>query len=187
MEAIAAGARSESFRSLLDDRDAFRAWYDAALPIVYGLVLARCGGDATIATDIAQEAFLAAVRDRDHFDGESDAVTWVCGIARHKLADHFRRVARDQRRHLRLVREPRPRAPDAMDVVDARSSVLKALRALPEMQRVVLAMHYLDDLSVRDIASTLGRRESSVESLLTRGRDGFRRVYDPLSGGSHAG
>ena len=187
MAATAAGLRADSFRSLLDDREAFRAWYDAALPTVYGFALARCGGDTTIATEIAQEAFVAALRHRDHFDGRSDPVTWVCGIARHKVGDHFRRVARERRRRLRLVREPRSRPPDPMEVVDARSSVLKALRALPEMQRAVLAMHYLDDVSVREIASTLGRSESSVESLLSRGRDGFRRVYDPVSGGSHAG
>lgn len=187
MAGIAAGVRAESFRSLLEDRAAFRVWYDAALPIVYGFALARCGGDPTIAGEVAQEAFVAAVRDRDHFDGESDPVTWLCGIARHKLADHFRQVARERRRRLRLVREPRSRPPDPMEGVDARSSVLKALRALPEMQRAVLAMHYLDDVPVREIASTLGRSESSVESLLTRGRDGFRRAYDPVSGGSRAG
>ena len=72
-------------------------------PTVYSFVLYRCGGVGSVAQEVTQEAFVEAVRHRDRFDGRSSPLTWVCGIARHKLADHFRRLARDKDRAVDLV------------------------------------------------------------------------------------
>jgi DNA-directed RNA polymerase specialized sigma24 family protein len=44
------------------------------------------------------------------------------------------------------------------------------------MQRAVLVLHYLDVLPVSEIAAELERSESSIESLLSRGRESFRRA-----------
>jgi len=172
------GERADRFRELCDDQRAFRAWYDDALPKVYGFVLARCGGTAPVAEELTQEAFVEAVRHRSRFDGRSDPVTWVVAIARHKLADHFRRVAREERRHLSLISAAAASgvtAPDLASGVDGRQDVARALAEMPEMQRAVVAYRYLDDLSVAEIARRIGRSESATESLLTRGRERLRR------------
>ena len=55
-----------------------------------------------LAEELAQQTFIAAVDQRSRYDGRSDTVTWLCGIARHKLADHFRTLEREERRRMRL-------------------------------------------------------------------------------------
>jgi RNA polymerase sigma-70 factor (ECF subfamily) len=172
----AALERSNRFKRLFDDQAAFRAWYDQALPVVYGFTVGRCGGDASMASEITQEAFVDAVRERDRFDGVSDPVTWVCAIARNKAVDQFRRLERERRRHLRLVRET-PEITQPSDGLETREVVLNALRTLPRSQQAALVMHYLDGLPMREIARNIGRSESAVESLLTRARESFRRSY----------
>src|SRR3972149_5001809 len=80
---------------------AFRAFYDRALPRVYGYVYGRCG-DPAVAEELTQLAFTSAVHERARFDGRSDPITWLIGIARHKLAGHYRRVDRGERRRVCL-------------------------------------------------------------------------------------
>ncbi len=107
-------------------------------------------------------------------------VTWLCGIARHKLADHYRRLEREERRHQRLVvREiPGEALPDPSISSDERDAIERVLRGLPGMQRAALIFHYLDGLNVHEIAGLLGRSDTAVESLLARARDSFRRAYE---------
>ena len=76
--------------------------YDDALPHVYGYLLARCGGDAGLAEDLTAESFLAAVHAVRKPGAPDPSVPWLIGVARHKLADHWRQVERE-RRGLRLL------------------------------------------------------------------------------------
>ena len=170
--------RAEAFRRLFADAESMRAWLESALPAVYGFVFVRCGADEGVAQDVTQETMVEVVRHRDQFDGRSEPMTWVCGIARHKVADHYRAAHRERRRRLRLVEsgtEITTRAEDDDAVTHA--AVVEVLRSLPETQRVVLALHYLDGLSVHEISEQLGRSESAVESLLARGRVAFKNAW----------
>ncbi len=51
--------------------------------------------DRSSAEDLVQETFLAAFKDRGSFSGNSSEATWLVGILKHKIADHFRRQARE--------------------------------------------------------------------------------------------
>ena len=72
------------------------ALYDEALPVVYGYFVRRCGDRGT-AEDLTSETFLAAMDAARKSDPPPIAVPWLLGVARHKLADHYRR------RHDRLT------------------------------------------------------------------------------------
>jgi RNA polymerase sigma-70 factor, ECF subfamily len=179
-EPEAAAERASYFRAVLADERAFRDWYERSLPYVYGYVFDRCGG-SSVAEELTQDTFVEAVRHQAGFDGRADPLTWVCGIARHKLADHFRRLEREERRQARLVVRHDEGQPDgdAFELTaDSADAVRHALRSLPAMQGAALVLRYLDELSVREIAGLLGRSESAVESLLSRGREAFRRMYE---------
>ena len=52
---------------------------------------------------------------------------------------------------------------------------MRALGRLPALQRQVLVLKYLEDMSVMDIAGQVNRSRVQVQSLLQRGRDGLRR------------
>lgn len=187
MEGLAGSReRAREFRALFESERAFRAWYDRALPKVFGYAYDRCGGVRSVAEELTQETFVEAVRSRDRFDGRSDPVTWLCAIAGHKLADHWRRLHREERRRLRLVADPLGDDPDeaAWRATEDRALVLEALRSLPAMQQAAMALHYLDDLPVAEVAHRLGRSASAVESLLSRGREAFRRALATAEGGA---
>lgn len=51
--------------------------------------------DRSTAEDLVQETFLAGIKDRSSFSGNSTESTWLVGILKHKIADHFRRQARE--------------------------------------------------------------------------------------------
>lgn len=172
-----ASARREAFRRIFAEKAALRTWLDQALPYVYAFVFARCGADDAVAQDLTQETMVEVVRHRERFDGRAEPLTWVCGIARHKVADHHRRKQREERRRLRLVESAPTEVASAEGDADTHRAVVETLRSLPEAQRAALAMHYLDGFSVREIAERLDRSESSVESLLSRGREGFKRQW----------
>jgi RNA polymerase sigma-70 factor (ECF subfamily) len=51
------------------------------------------------------------------------------------------------------------------------------LAAIPALQRAVLVLHYMDRLSVREVARLIGKSEAATASLLARGREAFRQAY----------
>lgn len=178
-------APAAELQAAFEDEAAFRAWYDRALPRVYAFLASRCGGPGPLAEELTQQTFVEAVRRRQSFDGRSDVVTWLCAIGRHKLADHFRRLEREERRRMRLVVKE-VHAPDDGGVwrtSDERDAIERALRGLPAGQRAALIFRHLDGLSVRETAAMLGRSESAVESLLARARQSFRNAYEEPSRG----
>jgi len=170
--------RADRFRSVFGDESAFRAWYDAALPRVFGYLFERCGGVRSVAEELTQETFIEAVRARDRFDGRSDEMTWIVAIARHKLADHYRRLAREERRQLKLIAGHDEEPADPLRAAETQRDVLEALDGLPAMQRAVLVLHYMDDLPVAEIGRELGKSEGAIESLMSRARTAFRRLLE---------
>lgn len=163
---------ADDFVALCADEESFRAWYEDALPRVYAYLFARTGGDPTLSEELAQQAFVRAIRGRATYDGRAPVTAWVCAIARNLLVDHFRRRAREERSLLHVV------VRDVEDDTAAhhadREAVLSVLHSLPALQRAALVLRYMDGLSVRDVAAAIGKSESATESLLSRARDGFR-------------
>jgi len=167
-----------SFAALCADERAFGLWYEEALPRVYGFVHGRTGGDSALSEDITAQAFMEAVRARGSFQGGSDPVTWICAIARNRLLDHYRRSARDQARHLRLIVTDL-NADDSRDWdrLDQREAVLSSLAALQPLERNALMLRYVDGYSVRETSRLIGRSEAATESLLSRARDRVRAAF----------
>jgi RNA polymerase sigma-70 factor (ECF subfamily) len=174
--------RVAEFRACFASEAAFRRFYDHALPRLYGYLFHRCRGDAALAEDLAQTAFAEALRRRDAYDGRSDPVTWLIGIARHKLVDHFRAEERAERRRLSLIVNELTLESDdsAWRSADERELLSEALGRLTAMQRAVLILHYADGLPVREIAREIGKSESATESLMTRAREALREAYEEV-------
>jgi RNA polymerase sigma-70 factor, ECF subfamily len=156
------------------------AIYRVALPQVYGYLLPRCGSVA-LAEDLTGETFTAAVAAvrRGHV-GEV-TVAWLIGVARHKLVDHWRRVAREQR-GLAAVQRDRDDHPDPWAEVLDLEAAHAALRRLSGPQRSAMTLRYLDGLSVGQVAEHLGRSVHATETLLVRARAALRRVYQDEEG-----
>lgn len=158
----------------LTDRRAFQAFYEQALPIVYGYHFARCGGDAKVAEDLSQETFMAAVAWIKGGGSVDAPLPWVVGIAKRKQIDHLRKQERVER-HLALAWEAPPTSLDATDAPQER--VMAALALVSSAQRAALTLCYVDGYPVAEAARLLGRSVRATESLLARGRESFRRAY----------
>jgi len=161
--------------------------YDGALPQVYGYLLSRCGQRA-LAEDLTAETFLAAVDAVRAAASPPLTTGWLIGVARHKLSDHWRRQAREERT-LRAVAAAAAAEPDldADDPWDARLDALRAqdvLQRLGPHHRAALTLRYVDDLPVPEVASVLGRTVHATEALLVRARSAFRTAYT-AAGGEH--
>ncbi len=161
--------------ALGDPRAALVELYDVALPHVYGYLLARCGGKV-LAEDLTAETFLAAVDAVRSDEPPTLSVPWIIGVARHKLVDHWRRQARDERR-LRALVDDSPPPEDPWDVQLDRVQARETLARLGPHHRAALTLRYVDDLPVPRVAALLERTVHATEALLVRARTAFRRAY----------
>ena len=167
-----------------DPAGRFLDLYDRALPQVYGYLLARCGQRA-VAEDLTAETFLAAVDVARGVRGGAPAALstgWLIGVARHKLCDHWRRQAREERTLRAVAAEPEPGPADpwneTLDAVAARA----VLGRLGPHHRAALTLRYVDDLPVPEVAAVLGRTVHATEALLVRARSAFRAAYADMGG-----
>jgi len=164
------------------DPTAVRRLLDEVAPVVYGFVFARVGGSQAVAEDLLQETLFEAVRSASGFRGDSSLATWMCAIAKRRLARHYEaeRKAEVARHGLQLVTEE----DDDRDLerLDRQDEVARALGRLSPLHRQVLVLKYLDDMSVEDIASQMGRTRTQIQSLLQRARQGLRGELDGEDG-----
>ncbi len=149
--------------------------YDDALPSVYGYFVRRCADRAT-AEDLTSETFLAAMDAARKESPPPMTLPWLIGVARHKLADHYRR--RQNRMNVPVADLPEPVEPvDHWDAELDRMVAESVLARLPEQHRTVLSLRYLDDCSVGECAELIGRTVHATEALLVRARRAFKKEY----------
>jgi RNA polymerase sigma-70 factor, ECF subfamily len=158
-----------------DGPRALLALYDKVLPVVYGYFVRRCGDRAT-AEDLTSETFLAAMDAARKDDPPPIAVPWLLGVARHKLADHYRR--RQDRLSVPLAQLPEPvETSDDWNAELDRMVAESVLARLSEPHRTVLVLRYMDDCSVPECAELIGRTVHATEALLVRARRAFKQQY----------
>jgi len=124
--------------------------------------------DAALAEDIAQEAFLAAIRSLDRFDRRRPFGPWLHRIVVNRAIDAAR--ARTLRRETELT-EGAANAPEH-DPVDP--TMLQALGRLPPEQRAVIVLRHLLGYTPGEIARVLDVPRGTVNSRLRRGLDAMR-------------
>jgi RNA polymerase sigma-70 factor (ECF subfamily) len=150
--------------------------------VLYGFVFARVGGNATAAEDLTQETLLEACRSAHTYRGDASLSTWMCAIARNRIARYYEKERRQEvaRAGLTVVSDDEPGDRDFADFED-RDEVIRALGRLSVSHRQVLVLKYLDGLSVAEIGEQLGRSTVQVQSLLQRARGALRREIDGQS------
>ncbi|RLP98012.1 sigma-70 family RNA polymerase sigma factor [Micromonospora sp. CV4] len=122
-------------------------------------------GDLNEAQEAVQEAFTKALTAPRRFAELENPEAWLRRVAVNVARSRFRR-----RRVLDgLLRRIGP-PPAVADHSPEHLALLAALRGLPEGQRQALALHYLVDLPVDEVAATLGVSAGTVKSRLSRGR-----------------
>src|SRR5207253_4498880 len=101
----------------------------------------------------------------------------VIGVARHKLADHWRRRARDERLRDALEQDPAPGEEDPWDVRLDQLRANEVLTALGPHHRLALSLRYVDGLPVAEVAELLGRTPNATDAQPRRPRPASPRSH----------
>jgi RNA polymerase sigma-70 factor (ECF subfamily) len=150
--------------------------YRRFMPVVYRYVLTRVG-TVHLAEEVTSETFFAVVEGikmvRAH--DELGFVSWLLGIARHKIALHFRRVhvRPEETRSLQESEHPLAIAEegDPLPFITARESweeVVAGLNHLTEEQRTVLVYRFVLGYSTEDTARLLEKQPNAIRALQFR-------------------
>jgi RNA polymerase sigma-70 factor (ECF subfamily) len=145
------------------DRVTLREIFDASYRKLV-VQLFAVTGSFDEAEDLVQEAFVRAASNGRRFLAVDNHEAWLRTTAVNAHRSRWRKLRNGRRAQERILP---PRDPvgleDHLEIIDA-------LRALPEQQRHVIALHYLADLPVEQIAAELGVPSGTVKSRLSRGR-----------------
>lgn len=169
-----------------ESEDPIQRCFDASYRRLVGQLYGVCG-DLSEAEDVVAEAFARAVSKRRTFERLDNPEAWLRTVAVNLSRTRHRRRALGERL---LHRTQEPETTHRPDLSEDRMAIVDALRALPDNQRETLALHYLADLPVADVAETLGVPVGTVKARLSRGRAALAaalgREGSEVLGGSHA-
>jgi RNA polymerase sigma-70 factor (ECF subfamily) len=155
------------------DREAFEVLCERYLPVVYNRLRAKLPPEAV--EDVTQGAFVAATRGIRHFRGNASFRTWILAIARHKVADYYRR------------RERRPETVQFNPLIDhgdseghgweERAMVRMALERQPAHYQEILLLRFAEGLPFKEVAAELG---ISLEAAKSRYRRAVASVAEEM-------
>ncbi|WP_307839155.1 sigma-70 family RNA polymerase sigma factor [Streptomyces sp. MBT97] len=169
------------------DRDAFATLYNEYQPDVYRYLVRRTR-NRDLAEDLTQEVFVRALRRIGDFaarPGAGGFPAWLCVIARNLTIDY----AKSSRVRLEVLtgeffeadaseehESAEAGALRELDAVEATVVVTGVMRTLTPSQRVCVEMRYLQDLSLQETASALGKAHGAVKTLTFRAMASMRRT-----------
>ena len=176
-------------------------WVEEHGDVLFAFAVTRVR-DRAIAQDLVQETFLAGIKASDRFAGRSTERSWLFGILRNKLVDHYRRQSREMA--ITDLEEPFPEeqgafgengpgrdhwviklAPKAWETPEGTlvskefQGVLKCcLSELPDKIAQVFLMREIDGVSSEVICKDLGLSPNNLWVMLHRARMGLRRCLE---------
>ena len=138
------------------------------------------------ALDVVQEAFVKVFQAASRWDGSADAGPWLSRVTVNLSIDRWRRNKRRGQTfsplaegdHLDVLADHRPAPDRGVEGRESGERLAVALRALPERQRAVVVLRHYQELSLEEIATTLGMSLGTVKSSLHRA---LHRMRDTLT------
>src|SRR5215831_6605998 len=145
--------------------------------------------NAEDAEDVAQEVFVQVYESIKTFKGESKLSTWVYRITLSKALDHLRKKKRKKRfayiqslfgaNNQTVVEVPDFNHPGVkLDNKERAATLFKAIRELPENQKIAFTLHKLEGLSYQEISDVMKTSVSSVESLMHRAKTNLKKSLE---------
>lgn len=151
--------------------------------------------DLTVAEDLVQDTFLAAAEQFDSFRGDSSPKTWLMGILKNKIAEHYRKVIRENTTsgleeadrffnadgHWNLTQQPQSWAGDAENITDIPefNKVLDAcMEYLPQVMNACIRLKFIDDKKGEEICRELGISPANYWQLIHRAKLQLRHCLE---------
>lgn len=138
------------------------------------------------AEDITQDALIKAWRSLPSFDRSRSFKTWLFTIARNTALDHIKRKRpalfaeyTDEEGHNFLedtLADPDPLPDELMQRLQDGQLLERALARIAPMYRQVILLHYKEDMTLAEVAETLGLPLNTVKSQHRRGLRALRKI-----------
>jgi len=173
------------------DPTAIDQLYERYKSMAYALA-ARITGDAGLAEDVVQDAFLGVWRNASRYmAARASARTWLLSIVHHRAIDAVRR-----RRPTSELPEADAPPPGALVVSDAwmevagrldREAIVAALASLPDVQREAIELAYFGGLTQQEMAARTGAPLGTVKSRVRLGLLGLREALERAGAAGRGG
>ena len=167
-------------------------WVDAHGDYLFNFAVGQVR-DMTTAEDLVQETFLAAMKSRGRFAGQSSERTWLVSILRHKIYDHLRRHCRDKARRVEpsVTRQDEGEWDETMlwlhevageshspsrrlELEEFRANLEQALGKLPPRIAQVFQLYEIEEVTGAEVCARLNISESNLWVMLHRARKQLR-------------
>jgi RNA polymerase sigma-70 factor (ECF subfamily) len=166
-------------------------WVDAYGDYLFNLAVGQIR-DATVAEDLVQETFLAALRAKNGFQGKSAERTWLVGILLHKIIDYLRRACRERPLFVQPNAESGLEAWEdsllwlhetasecsspsrRLELSELQEALTTALGKLPPNIAEVFKLYTVEERSNREVCEKLNISESNLWVMLHRARKQLR-------------
>lgn len=167
-----------------EDIDSFAELYNRYLCRVFRFLRSQTPDDPT-AEDLTAHTFFRALSSAGSFRGDGTYKSWLFRIAHNTLMTWRRKESLAPITVEELPEHVDPAPSPAAIALDSeeRQLVWNLVSSLPRTQREVLALRYLEDLDVGEIALVTGKTRGAIRILLHRARHGLRNA---LEQGGHA-
>ena len=157
-----AARTASAVRPTVDFEDFYRSEFPSVVGLAYALSGSRSGAE-----DLAQDAFLAAYRNWARIGEYDKPGAWVRRVVANRSVSFFRRRMVEAKGIARLALRREPALPE---LAQEDAEFWMAVRVLPKRQAQVVALHYMEDLPVTEIARILELAEGTVKSHLHAAR-----------------
>jgi RNA polymerase sigma factor (sigma-70 family) len=148
----------------------FLTYYNQFFEKVYRYIFFRVGRNRELAEDMTSEVFLKAMENFETFDQEKNFGVWVYRIAHNHLVDYFRKAKMDTveiEEVIDLIKDKGDLV-NELDVKLSMEQVMSQLESIPQLQKEVILLKYVNDLENEEIAKVLNTNEAHVRVLQSR-------------------
>lgn len=158
------------------------SWFRLHGPYLLGVLRSVCG-DRDEADDLFQKVWLIALEKEDRIPPEKAARAWLTGIA---LKACHASVRKKKRRRLLLKKWGTEFPASTSDQTDTsipehfrRRALWIRIGSLPKLQREVLLLRVVEEMTTKEVAETLGRAEGTVKASLHRALGSLKAALGP--------
>jgi RNA polymerase sigma-70 factor, ECF subfamily len=165
------------------EKNAFKTLYLKYSDLLFVYILHRLNKDKDAANDIWQETWVVLVEKINEFQFKSNIFTWLCAIAKNKIADYYRNAKKQEPfKNIDKLQFDIDAEELEIDLIDIETQVdvIAILANLKDEYRYLLVAKYIENKGIDEISQEISKSYKATESKLTRARDAFRKEFKKI-------
>jgi RNA polymerase sigma-70 factor (ECF subfamily) len=161
----------------------FEKVYRNMKDIVFNFLIIKTNGDYTSTEEIFSDTFHSALISAPGLKSSKNIQSWLLQIASRRFIDYIRKKYREKK-YKDMMQRSHSNPGDIHEELHKKEKILlmnMALKNIKTDYSTVLREKYIEDKSIKEIASTLGKSDKAIESLLTRAKKALKTEMEHIS------